>query len=204
MASSTTPPLILASASPARLQLLHSIGIEPCSIIPADIDETPLNREIPLDYVKRISQSKASTIDKLHPGSIILAADSIVTIGRDIIGKATDEAHAKRIIRRLASRRHTVMTGICVIDARPKDHPPTFRSRVVKTTVKFCALSDQAIDAYIATGEWQGKAGAFGIQGRGSGFIERINGSYSNVVGLPLVETKRLLHGAGYLSTENG
>lgn len=184
------PPtsVILASASPRRVQLLAQLGITPAAIIPADIDESPLERELPAAYVARIATAKAHTIASLHTGQPILAADTVVALGRRILPKAEDEATARACLTLLSGRRHRVMTCVCVIDAAG-----AARSKTVTTIVKFSQLSPAVIDDYIASGEWQDKAGGYAIQGRAASFIPFISGSHSNVVGLPLYETARLL-----------
>lgn len=181
-------PIILASASPRRVQLLAQIGITPAAIIPADIDETPLPRETPAAYVLRVARTKAEAISKSHPTQPVLAADTVVALGRRILPKAEDEATARACLALLSGRRHRVMTAVCVVDGAG-----TLRHKTVTTIVKFSVLTPRMVDAYIASGEWQGKAGGYGIQGAAAAFIPFISGSYSNVVGLPLFETTRLL-----------
>jgi len=185
--------LILASASEGRLSLLKSIGINPDKVIPADIDETPLKNENPKAYVLRLAEEKAQFIFNKNNQSFVIGGDCIALLGRKIIGKANSEEEAKKIIKSFSGRRHQIISAVSVISPNNRQ-----ASRVVTTRVKFSYISDEEINDYIATGEWKGKSGCFGIQGRGGGFIESINGSYSNVVGLPLVETKRLLKGLGY------
>lgn len=184
-----TANLILASASPRRVQLLAQLGITPAAIIPADIDETPMPRELPAAYVARIATAKAHAVASAHTGQPILAADTVVALGRRILPKAEDEATARDCLRLLSGRRHRVMTNVCVIDAAG-----VVRSKTVTTIVKFGQLTPAIIEDYIASGEWQGKAGGYAIQGRAASFIPFISGSHSNVVGLPLCETARLLH----------
>lgn len=180
--------LILASASPRRVQLLAMLGITPTQIIPADIDETPLKGELPLAYVRRVAEGKARAIAVLHPQQKILSADTVVALGRRILPKAEDEATARTCLALLSGRRHRVMTCVCVIDAAGK-----LRSKTVTTLVKFSVLTPTIIDDYIASGEWNGKAGGYAIQGKAAAFIPFISGSHSNVVGLPLFETAALL-----------
>ena len=180
--------LILASASPRRVQLLAQLGITPAAIIPADIDESPRARELPATYVARIATAKAHTVAAIHTGQPILAADTVVALGRRILPKAEDETTARTCLTLLSGRRHRVMTCVCVIDAAG-----VVRSKTVTTIVKFSQLTPAMIDAYIASGEWQGKAGGYALQGRAASFIPFISGSHSNVVGLPLFETARLL-----------
>ncbi len=181
--------LILASASPRRVELLARIGVVPDAICPADIDETPLKAELPRVYAARISLQKARAIEAQ---GLILAADTVVAVGRRILGKPESTAEAEGFLRLLSGRRHRVITGIAL---RLEDKS---WSKQVQTAVRFKPLSEGEIAAYLASKEWQGKAGGYAIQGMASAFIPWINGSYSNVVGLPLAETANLLAGAGY------
>lgn len=180
--------LILASASPRRVQLLAQLGITPTAIIPADIDETPHPNELPAAYAARIAAAKAQHVAALHKGQTVLAADTVVALGRRILPKAEDEATARECLALLSGRRHRVMTSVCVVDAAGN-----MRCKTVVTIVKFSQLTATMIDAYIASGEWHGKAGGYAIQGLAATFIPFISGSHSNVVGLPLFETARLL-----------
>lgn len=182
--------LILASASPRRRELLAQIGVVPDEVRPADIDETPRNGELPRPYAQRLAEEKAVAIDA-GGGEVVLAADTVVALGRRILGKPEDEAGAAAFLRALSGRRHTVHTGICV---RAGD---TVRARVVATAVKMKRLDETEIRGYLASGEWRGKAGGYAIQGIGGAFIPWIGGSYSSVVGLPLTETAGLLRAAG-------
>ncbi len=182
------PGLILASASPRRVQLLAMIGVTPDHIIPADIDETPLKAEAPLAYARRVAEAKARTVAAQHSGHVILSADTVVALGRRILGKAEDEATARRYLAMMSGRRHRVITGVCLIDAQGKS-----RCKTATTVVRFARLTPAMIDAYIATDEWRGKAGGYAIQGAAAAFIPFIAGSHSNVVGLPLFETAALL-----------
>jgi septum formation protein len=185
--------LILASASPRRLDLLAQIGVVPEEIAFADIDETPFIRELPTDLAKRLAEAKAAAVAGKFPGNWVLGADTVVACGRRILGKAADEAKARATLELLSGRRHRVHGGICLI--APDGH----RSRrLVTTAVVFKRLSKEDIDAYIHLGEWQDKAGAYGIQGAAAAFVPKIIGSYSNVVGLALAETAALLQGAGF------
>lgn len=186
--------LILASASPRRLELLGQIGIVPDKIIPADIDETLQKGELPRAFAKRLSQSKAEKIANAHKGAIILAADTVVAAGRRVLDKPTDADDARRILTVLSGRRHKVYGGICVIDS-----DGTSRSKLVETTVSFRRLSERDIDAYIKSGEWEGKAGAYAIQGLASTYVKFLSGSYSNVIGLSLYDTVNLLNASGYV-----
>jgi septum formation protein len=188
-----TPILVLASASPRRLELLRQIGIVPDSIDPADIDESPLPRELPAAHVMRLARAKAEAVRPRQPGAFILAADTIVACGRRILGKPTDEAAARAFLELLSGRRHRIYCGIAVVDPNGR-----ITMRRVVSQVAFKRLSEAEIAAYLATGEWRGKAGGYAIQGRAAVFVSWMAGSYSNVVGLPLYETAQLLSGLGY------
>ncbi|HEY8964712.1 MAG TPA: nucleoside triphosphate pyrophosphatase, partial [Alphaproteobacteria bacterium] len=169
--------LILASASPRRLELLAQLGITP-DVHPADIDETPLKNETAKAMVLRLAEAKARAIVPAHPDEFILAADTTVLVGRRILGKAENETEQRKFMEMLSGRRHRVWGGICVITPEGK-----VITRAVCTTVTFKKLSPQEISDYIASGEWVGKAGGYGIQGKGGAFVRFINGSYSNIVG---------------------
>lgn len=185
--------LILASASPRRLQLLKQVGIVPDKILPSDIDETPLKAETPHALAKRLCRLKAEKIAETQSGAFILASDTIVACGNRILGKASDAAQAETFLKLLSGRRHTVYTGVCLIA------PDGSKSvKCVKTAVKFKSLDRSDLEFYLSHDEWQGKAGGYAIQGLGARFIKAINGSYSNVVGLPLFETVNMLKGRGY------
>lgn len=184
-------PLILASASPRRLELLRLIGVTPAQVVPADIDETPINGELPLAYVKRVAVGKARKIAASHPEQIILSADTVVALGRRILPKVEDAATARQCLTLLSGRRHRVLTCVCVADAAGR-----MRSKTVTTIVRFSQLTPPMVEAYLASGEWAGKAGGYAIQGAAAAFIPFISGSHSNVVGLPLYETATLLHNA--------
>ncbi len=186
-------PLILASASPRRLDLLRQVGVEPTDVVPAHIDESSLCGELPRVHAQRLAREKAAAVAAICPGAFVLAADTVVATGRSILGKAEDLAQARRHLRRLSGRRHRVYGGIAVIAPDGGS-----AERLVATVVSFKRLSDQEIAAYLESGEWQGKAGSYAIQGRAAAFIPSINGSYSNVVGLALAETLALLGGLGY------
>lgn len=181
------PPFILASASPRRLHLLKQAGIVPSHIIPADIDETPLKAELPQHYALRIAQEKAAVISRKHPDAVVLAADTVVATGRRILPKAEDETTARTCLELLSGKRHRVYTAVCIT------HGNTSKHFVEMTQVKFKRLSGKDIDAYIKSGEWQGKAGGYAIQGLAETFIPWISGSYSNVVGLPVEKTCTIL-----------
>lgn len=178
---------ILASASPRRLELLGQIGREPDAIIPADIDEAQLQDESPKTMVERLALAKAQAVAKSHGNDIILAADTVVACGRRVLPKPTDEKEAKKYLALLSGRRHRVYGGIAVIT------PDRQQVRSVMTRVSFKRLSDDEIESYLSSGEWQGKAGAYAIQGRAASFVKQINGSYSNVVGLCLYAAETML-----------
>lgn len=184
--------LILASASPRRKDLLAQIGIIPDQIIPADINETPRAEELPLQYVRRMADEKAAAVAAKYSDNVVLAADTIVMVGRRILGKPVDAKDAAQMLKLMSGRRHNVCTAVCVI--APGQKP---KSRVVETMVQFKRLSDTEISGYIASGEWEGKAGGYAIQGLAEAFVKGINGSHSNVVGLPLLEITQLLAASG-------
>jgi len=189
------PRLVLASASPRRRELLAQIGIVPDAVTPADIDETPQAGELPRPYAGRLSEHKCRAVAQdAGEGAVVLAADTVVAVGRRILDKPADEAEARGHLRLLSGRRHTVITGIAAIrcaDGRAW-------ARLVSTQVRFKRLSDAEITAYLASEEWRGKAGGYAIQGRAARFVPWIGGSYSNIVGLPLTETAGMLEAAGY------
>lgn len=188
-------PLILASSSPRRLALLRQVGVIPDRIEAPEVDETPLPRELPRAYVLRLAEAKASDVARRPEaaGAYILAADTVVACGRRLLGKADDVATAERCLRLLSGRRHRVYTAVQALA------PDRRRAvRVVQTVVRFKRLHERDIARYLASGEWQGKAGGYAIQGLAEAFIPAINGSYSNVVGLPLATTLDLLGGLGW------
>jgi septum formation protein len=187
------PPLVLASASPRRLELLAQIEIVPDVIDPANIDETPLEGELPPAHVMRLARAKAAAVRPRHLDAFILAADTVVACGRRILGKPADEAAARRSLMLLSGRRHRVYGGVVVIAPGGR-----VAARRVVSQVAFKRLGDDELGAYLAGGEWRGKAGGYAIQGRASVLISWMQGSYSNVVGLPLFETAQLLAGLGY------
>jgi septum formation protein len=191
--SISAPSLILASASPRRVDLLAQLGITPAAIDPAHIDETPTPGELPGPHAARLAREKALAVRDAHPGAFILAADTVVACGRRILPKAEDERTLRRCLNLLSGRRHRVWGGICLI--APDGH---VHSRLVETAVIFKHLDVSEIEGYVAHGEGLGKAGGYAIQGRAAAFIRSIPGSYSNVVGLSLFETASLLKGAGY------
>ena len=185
--------LILASASPRRKELLAEQNIVPDLIIPADIDETPLKNELPRPYVKRMALDKAQAIAPNNTDSFILAADTVVVMGRRILQKPESAEESHKFMTLMSGRRHKVMGGICLITPTGK-----IITRVVETTVKFKNLSEQDKQFYVDSKEWEGKAGGYAIQGLASQFIPSINGSYSNIVGLSIYDTLNLLRGNGY------
>lgn len=186
------PELVLASASPRRVELLALVGITPDRIDPADIDETPLKGETPPRLAARLAMGKAEAAAARSPDAVVLAADTVVAVGRRLLEKAADEAEAVRFLKLLSGRGHRVYTGVAVAAGG------VVRQRVVETRVSFKVLSDAEIAAYVASGEWKGKAGGYGIQGRAGVFVTRLVGSYPAVMGLPLYETVNLLAGAGW------
>ncbi len=191
-AAGERPRLILASGSPRRLELLTQVGIIPDQVEPARVDETPEPRELPADLAKRLAAAKARDVADRFPGALVLGADTVVARGRRILPKATSEDEARRFLGLLSGRRHRVYGGVSVIDTQGRAH-----DRLVVTAVAFKRLSAGEIAAYMDSGEWRDKAGAYAIQGRAAAFVKKINGSYSNVVGLPLCETAALLSGLG-------
>ncbi|BBK37827.1 Maf-like protein [Allostella sp. ATCC 35155] len=186
-------PLILASASPRRLDLLRQVGIEPAGVEPADLDETPLRDELPAVHAMRLAQAKAERVAVRHPGSWVLAADTVVACGRRILPKAESEAEARECLRLLSGRRHRVHGGVALMGPDGR-----LTARHVETAVLFKRLTEAEVAWYLAGGEWRGKAGAYAIQGCAALFVRGIVGSYSNVVGLALFETAALLRGRGF------
>lgn len=186
--------LILASASPRRKNLLAQIGIVPDQIIPADIDETPASGETPRLHAIRLATEKAEIIARDNPDAFVLAADTVVGVGRRILPKAETEADAKYCLELLSGGSHRVFTGVCVVTPEG-----IATSKVVETRLKLKRLSRVEMKTYLESREWEGKAGGYGIQGLAEAYISRITGSYSNVVGLPVYETRNMLIGAGYL-----
>jgi septum formation protein len=184
------PPLVLASASPRRLALLAQIGIVPDQVISPDIDETPARDELPRDYARRLARAKAEAV--ALPDACVLAADTVVATGRRILPKTESDAEARRCLELLSGRRHRVITAVVL-------RAPNGRSgeRMVQSVVAFARLTPHQIDDYLASGEWRGKAGGYGIQGKAAAFVRFLSGSYSNVVGLPLFETAQLIRGLG-------
>ena len=193
------PKLVLASGSPRRLGLLNQAGIEPDMLIPSDIDEMPTKGELPRACATRLAREKAEIAlaavrrsDELR-GAFIIAADTIVAIGRRILPKTEMLDEAAQCLRLLSGRNHRVYTGVCLVT--PKE---AFRQRLIETRVRFKRLSEDDIQAYIGSGEWRGKAGGYAIQGIAGSFVVKLVGSYTNVVGLPLYESISLLGGEGF------
>ena len=188
---SAAPPLVLASSSPRRLELLAQIGVEPHRVASPDIDETPLKSERPRDYALRLAEEKARAVPR-QDGEILLAGDTCVAAGRRIMQQASDADTNRRFLELLSGRRHDVWSAIAVIDAEGR-----LRSRLSQSVVRFKRLHPDEIEAYVASEEGLGKAGGYAIQGRAAGLIDWMQGSYSGVVGLPLYETRALLKAAG-------
>ena len=185
--------LVLASASPRRRDLLARLGVVPDAVIPADIDETPLKAELPRLYAARMAAEKAAAVCAREEGTLVLAADTVVAAGRRILPKTEDEDEARQALSLLSGRRHRVLSAITLIDRAGRA-----RHRLSTTIVTFKPFTDEELSAYLASGEWRGKAGAYAIQGRAEALIRAISGSHSGVVGLPLYETRALLRAAGY------
>ena len=185
------PALVLASTSPRRLELLARIGLIPVRIAAPEIDETPLKGELPRAYVARLAEGKALAVERA-PNEVVLAGDTTVAVGRRILEKPIDEGDLRRMLGLLSGRRHHVYSGVCVVGSDGKP-----RVRVADTIVAFKVLSAAEIDWYVASGEGMGKAGGYAIQGRAESFVRFLSGSHSNVVGLPLFETRGLLSSAG-------
>lgn len=180
--------LFLASASPRRLELLKQAGIVPDRIVPAAIDETPQPRELPAAYAKRIAAAKARKVSAEHPEAVVLAADTVVAVGRRILPKAETAAEARACLELLSGRRHKVLTAVSITSPSGAQ-----KSCLVSSVVQFKRLSAPEIAAYLATQEWQGKAGGYAIQGQAATLITFISGSYTGIVGLPLHETVCML-----------
>jgi septum formation protein len=186
-------PLVLASASPRRLDLMRQVGLEPDHVSPADLDESPLKGETPRQLALRLAVAKAEIAAAREPGAYVVGADTVVALGRRVFGKPEGEAEARRMLDRLSGRAHRVLTGVAV-------RAPDGRSaaRLSETRLRWKRLSGAEIDALLDSGEWRGVAGGYRIQGRAAGFTLELHGSYSGVVGLPLYETLALLEGLGY------
>jgi nucleoside triphosphate pyrophosphatase len=193
------PKLVLASGSPRRLTLINQAGIEPDALRPIDLDETPKKGELPRACANRLARAKAEAalelvrLDEELKGAYILGADTVVAVGRRILPKAELLDEAAQCLRLLSGRNHRVHSAVCLVT--PNE---AFRQRLVETRVRFKRLSDEDIEAYLASGEWRGKAGGYAAQGIAGSFMVKIVGSYTNVVGLPLYETTTLLAGEGY------
>ncbi len=193
------PKLVLASGSPRRLALLNQAGIEPARLTPAAVDEMPKKGELPRVLATRLARAKAEAAlpgvrsDDEMRGAFVLAADTVVAVGRRVLPKAELLDEAAQCLRLLSGRSHRVYTGVCL--ATPKG---SFRQRLVETRVRFKRLSQEDLEAYLASGEWRGKAGGYAVQGLAGAFVVKIIGSYTNIVGLPLYETVTLLSGEGY------
>jgi septum formation protein len=185
--------LILASASPRRLDLLARIGVIPDAVVPAGIDESVARGELPRQHALRLAREKAQAVAAKEPDALVLAADTVVAVGRRILPKVEDEATLRYCMKLLSGRRHRVLTGVAL--AIPGGQ---IRERLVETMIAMKRLSDEEIDYYTSHGEWRGKAGGYALQGYGEVYVRHIAGSYSNVVGLPLAETRVLLKSAGY------
>jgi septum formation protein len=193
------PKLVLASGSPRRLALLNQAGLDPDSLEPVEIDESPERGELPRTLAVRLAREKAeaSLVRVRNREAIkdayILAADTVVAVGRRILPKPEVLEEAAACLRLLSGRTHRVYTGVCLVT--PRD---ALRSRLVETRVRFKRLSNEDLESYLASGEWRGKAGGYAVQGLAGGFVTKIVGSYTNVVGLPLYETTTLLAGEGF------
>lgn len=189
--------LVLASGSPRRIELLQQAGIEPDRVFPTDIDEAPLRAEHPRNLAKRLSRAKAEkardALQSEAEGLYILAADTVVAVGRRILPKADLIDEASNCLQLLSGRSHRVYSGVCLITPAGK-----LRQRLVESRVRFKRLSREELDAYLASGEWRGKAGGYAVQGLAGSFVVKLVGSYTNVVGLPLYETVSLLTGDGF------
>lgn len=184
---------MLASASPRRVDLLRQVGLEPSRILPADIDETPLRDETPRRLAERLAEAKARAVLPAADGAYVVAADTVVALGRRVLPKAEEPEEARRCLLLLSGRAHRVLTAVAVLapDGR-------HARRLSESRVHFRRLTAGDVDAYIQSGEWRGKAGGYAIQGRAAGFAMQISGSYSGIVGLPLYETMQLLTGLGF------
>ena len=185
--------LVLASASPRRVQLLAQAGITPDAVDPADIDETPRKEELPRRLALRLAQEKARAVAARSPDAYVLAADTLVAVGRRILNKPVDEKDARRMLELLSGRAHRVMTGVCVIAPGGRE-----ASRLSETRLHFKRLTKGDIDGFIASGDWNDAAGAYKIHQRAGVFVTQLSGSFTGVVGLPLYETLALLEGLGW------
>lgn len=183
--------LILASASPRRLELLARLGIVPDAVVPAEIDETPRKAELPDRYAGRMAIEKGAAI--AESGILVLAADTVVAVGRRILPKTESAQEARAALALLSGRRHRVHSAVAITDARGRT-----RTRLSTSVVAFKRLSAEEVEAYLDSGEWRGKAGGYAIQGRAEALVRMLSGSHSGVMGLPLFETRALLRAAGY------
>jgi septum formation protein len=186
--------LVLASSSPRRLALLRRIGIEPEAVVPPDLDERAAPGELPRDYARRLAAAKAAAVGDRNGERFILAADTVVACGRRILDQTEDIAAARAALERLSGRRHRVWTAVAVAPPRG-----VVRVKTEMTQVRFKRLERRELERYLESGEWRGKAGAYAIQGRAEAFVLALNGSYSNVVGLPTATTLALLRGCGWV-----
>jgi septum formation protein len=189
-APQATQHLTLASASPRRRELIARLGIEPDCVVAAEIDETPLKGELPRDYAMRMAREKAQAVTS---EGYVLGGDTVVALGRRILPKAEDEATARKCLELMSGRRHRVLSAVAL---RAPDG--SIRAKLSETVVRFKRLSGEEVAAYLASGEWHGKAGGYAIQGAAEGLIAWIEGSHSGVVGLPLYETRTMLKSAGF------
>jgi septum formation protein len=187
------PPLVLASASPRRLELLAQIGLAPDLIDPAEIDEAPQPGESARLLALRLARAKVAAVAQRRPEAFVIAADTVVALGRRLLGKPDDAAGAAQMLALLSGRAHRVLTAVAV--AAPGGR---MAARLSETRVRFKRLTKTEIEAYLASGEWAGNAGGYGVQGRAGAFVIALNGAYTGVVGLPLYETRALLTGLGY------
>ncbi len=185
--------LVLASASPRRLDLLARIGVVPDAVLPADVDESVPRGELPRVHASRLAREKALAVAAQEPEALVLGADTVVAVGRRILPKVEDEATLRACMKLLSGRRHRVLTGVALV--LPGGG---VRERLVETMIAMKRLSDEEIAYYATHGEWRGKAGGYALQGYGEVYVRQIAGSYSNVVGLPVAETRLLLKSAGY------
>jgi septum formation protein len=184
--------MILASASPRRLELLARLGVVPSAVDPAHIDETPRKDELPLPYAKRMAAEKAEATAARHSGAVVLGADTVVACGRRILPKAETAEQARTCLALLSGRRHRVHSAVTLIDGEGRA-----RHRCSTTILTFKRLSETEITAYIASDEWEGKAGGYAVQGFAEAWVKSLSGSHSGVMGLPLYETRALVEAAG-------
>jgi len=186
-------PLVLASASPRRLELLRQVGVEPDRVVSTDVDESLIKGETPRLHAVRLARAKAQAGAAIAPGAFVLAADTVVAVGTRVLPKAETQGQARECLTLLSGRAHKVLTAVAVIapDGR-------LVSRLVETRVRFKRLTAQEAEGYLESDEWRGKAGGYGVQGRAGAFVIELQGSYPAVVGLPLYETLSLLQGLGW------